>query len=482
MPLTRCRAWALAASLLLACGLAAAQFPSTQQFDAVFADLQGATGPGCAAGVERAGTLLYAAGHGHADITQERRIDANTVFNIASDSKQFTAFSILWLAQQGRLALDDSILDHVPELGAYAWPVTLRHLIHHTGGLRDYSALLFLKGRTRSDPVTQRETLEALARQRAADFPAGTRYAYSNTGYFLLGLVVERVSGLPMRSFAAKHLFAPLGMDATSIVDHYPADIAALARGYRQVDGAYTVDESRWEQTGDGQIHTTVRDLLRWSRNFHDTTLGGPALVRQMTAPGPLDAPQARDYAAGLVVRPYRGLRVERHGGSWAGYTSDLVRFPAQQLSIAVLCNASHLTPGRYAHAIADLVLAAELGAPEPAAPARRRNDAVAEANAWRPADPAAYAGRYWSPEGDVLWRVHACPDGLQLDDGLGLHAMAPHSPGVFRGGSRVLRFAADPRAGFMLRTRGLDALAFERRADTPQRQPVPDRACSARP
>src|SRR5262245_8161612 len=162
--------------------------------DKVFADFARPGQPGCSVGVSRDGAMLHASGYGLADIALGKRLDAHTVFNIASISKQFTAFSILLLDERKALSLDDPVIKYVPELTASARGVTLRHLLHHVGGLRDYESLLMLRGRRLVDGATQFETIQTLGRQRAANFPPGTRFVYSNSGYVVLATVIERVS------------------------------------------------------------------------------------------------------------------------------------------------------------------------------------------------------------------------------------------------------------------------------------------------
>ncbi|MDP1909783.1 MAG: serine hydrolase domain-containing protein, partial [Hyphomicrobium sp.] len=256
---------------------------------------------GCAVGVIQSGKLVHAAGYGFADIERSVRIDADTAFNIASTSKQFTAFALLLLARDGRLAPDDSVRKFVPELPSYADAVTLRQLMHHTGGLRSYIELLLLGGRTFTDRTTRDDALRAIVRQRGADDDPGVAFAYSNTGYFLMSLVIERVTGQSLNDFSQANIFLPLGMTSTSIVDRYPADIPRLARGY-SVSAAGGISESAWEQTGDGQVHTTVRDLALWDANFYDPRVGDRDVIDTMLRSGVLNDGLAVGYGGGLFL------------------------------------------------------------------------------------------------------------------------------------------------------------------------------------
>lgn len=401
-----------------ACLLSASALPAQAATDPaaespkVFAAMSGTPQPGCAASVMRDGRVLWADGFGYADLATKRKISADTEFNIASISKQFTAFAVLQLEAAGKLSLDDSIRKHVPELPDYAQGVTLRHLLHHTGGLRDYILLANLKGVAFADKLSEADALKQVARQKGADFAPGREHVYSNTGYFLLSVVVERVSKQSMRDYAAEHLFAPLGMRETSIVDRYPLDMPALARGYADDGkGGYKIDESAWEPTGDGQVHTTVRDLALWDQNLTTGRIGGRALAEKMLETGVLANGDKLSYAMGLGLGRYRGLRTVAHSGGWAGYHGYYVRFPDQNLAFAVLCNAPKVRPHRYALKLADLWLADKLGPVDPAA------DEPAGENLKRNAKAAAaqvQPGVYANDVGAVL-EVRRGKQGLEL-------------------------------------------------------------------
>ena len=307
--------------------------------DAVFEKFERSVQPGCSVGVIQSGELVHAAGYGFADIEQGVRIDAYTVFNLSSTSKQFTALALLLLARDGRLALDDCVRKFVPELPPYADAVTLRQLMHHIGGLRSYIELLLLGGRTFAERTTREDALHAVVRQHGADDDPGRAFAYSNTGYFLMSLVIERVSDQSLKDFSQANIFSPLGMMSTSIVDRYPADIPRLARGYSVSRAGTSISESAWEQTGDGQVHTTVRDLALWDANFYEPHIGDGAIIGTMLRSGILHDGHAVGYGGGLFLSKRRGLTAVSHGGGWAGYRSELLRFPERQLSVIVLSN-----------------------------------------------------------------------------------------------------------------------------------------------
>ncbi|ANC11410.1 MULTISPECIES: serine hydrolase domain-containing protein [Bacillus cereus group] len=307
--------------------------------------------------------VTYKGTVGLASIEENLPTTTKSVFNIASVSKQFTAFSILLLEQEGRLGLDDSIVKFVPFIGTYAEPVTLRHLIHHTGGLVDYMALAEAANIKFTDTLTVEQSLKHLNGHQIARFPVGTKFEYSNTGYFLLSLVVEKVSGKSLRQFAKERIFDPLHMKDTTIVDCYPTTIS-IASGYsRNEQGTYKIYESPWEHTGDGAVHTTVEDLVKWGENLTTGTVGGKNLVKRMSEIGPKISSTGdtiidnEDYAFGLRLVEGFNCRYLEHSGSWAGYRSHFMRFPKEYLSVVVLSNYDEFDSKKYANEIAGIVL-----------------------------------------------------------------------------------------------------------------------------
>jgi len=353
--------------------------------DELFRDYDRSDTPGCALGVYRDGKIAYARGYGMANLELGVANSPQTVFDIGSTGKQFTAFSIQLLAQEGKLSLDDDIRKWMPEIPSYGKTITIRHLLHHTGGLRDYIELMSLQGVMQEDLTGDAEVLEIMARQKAPNFPPGEEHLYSNTGYNLLSMIVKRVSGLSLRDFAAERIFGPLGMTHTQYNDSHTRIIPNRATGYsRPKGGVFGIDMSDWEQTGDGAVVTTIEDLVRWDENFYDGKVGGPKLIEALHEVGVLNNGKKLQYASAIYVTTYRGLPAITHGGSWAGYRAQLMRFPKQHLSVACLCNnGGTANPSRLASKVADIYLgdlmspAAEKKAAEtPAA-------APPEASAW---------------------------------------------------------------------------------------------------
>ncbi len=326
--------------------------------DAVFAQYDKPDSPGCALGVIRDGQIIYARGYGMANLEHNIPNGAKLVYDIGSTSKQFSAASILLLAQQGKLSLDDDVRKHIPQLPAYQKPITIRHLIRHTSGLRDYLTLFSLAGVSFDDTTTEKDALDLILRQKALNFAPGDEWLYSNSGYFLLSIIVKRASGKSLAEFAKENIFDPLGMKRTIFLDNHKRIVPMRATGYSPGRGGFQIEMSNFEQTGDGAVMTSIEDLLLWDRNFYEPKVGGKAFLEQMHAVGALNNGEKLDYASGLRIDEHKGLRRVSHGGSWAGYRSDLIRFPDQKLSVVCLCNLGSTNPSRLATQVAEIYLA----------------------------------------------------------------------------------------------------------------------------
>ena len=406
MPRRSCLVALLVLSFVSPVGADAAYDPAmAPRIDAIFAEYTKPDSPGCAFALYERGRVLHARGYGLASIEHGVPIDPRqTVFDIGSTSKQFTAASILLLAQDGKLALDDSVRKHVPELPGYFDAVTLDHLLNHTGGVRDYIGLLMLAGINVQDHTTDADALRAIARQQALDFAPGSEHSYSNSGYFLLSLVVKNASGKSLREFAEERIFSPLGMHQTRFLDNHAQVVPHRATSYEPApDGTWVLSTSAWEQTGDGAVQTTVMDLARWDANFHEPRVGGRDLVERLQQVGTLADGKPLTYARGLIVDDYRGLRAVAHGGAWMGFRSDLLRFPDPGISMVALCNAGSSQPSALLQAVADVVLEDRLQ-PIPmaaAAPAETGNETKAP-----PFESGRYTGTYFGPAESLVRRI----------------------------------------------------------------------------
>src|SRR5712671_3212067 len=236
---------------------------SAAAVDEVFGDLAKAGSPGCALGVYRGGQIIYSKGYGLANLEENVPITPESVFDIGSTSKQFTAASILLLEKQGRLSVNDDVRKYIPELPDYGQKITILHLLNHTSGLRDYLTLMELAGINTDSVTTDGDALQIIFRQKALNFAPGSDWLYSNTGFFLLSVIVKHVSGKTLREFAAENIFVPLEMTHTQYRDDHTSLIANRAMAYdaKEKGGGYRLDVSYFEQTGDGAVHTSVEDL-----------------------------------------------------------------------------------------------------------------------------------------------------------------------------------------------------------------------------
>ncbi|HKH49737.1 MAG TPA: serine hydrolase domain-containing protein [Thermoanaerobaculia bacterium] len=425
-PLVSC---VLLASLAAPASAKPAPAELAPRVDQIFAEY-GAGSPGCALGVVRDGGLVYSKGYGLASLEHGVPLTPQTALDIGSIAKQFTATTIILLAQDGKLSVDDDVRKFIPEMPDYGTPITLRHLLHHTSGIRDYNALLTLGGINLEDVSTQEEGLAIIARQKALNFHPGDEHSYSNSGYFLLSVVVERVSGKTMRAFAQERIFGPLGMTNTQYLDDHTLVIPRRASSYMpRPDRGFRLETCNWEQTGDGGILTTVEDLAKWDRNFYDPKVGGPTLIEQLQTTGVLNNGEKIDYARGLIVDEYRGLRRVSHNGGWVAFVSEMTRFPDERLSVITLCNVGNADPTGLALQVADLYLADRMkpADPKPEAPtaAPQRSSAAV--------DLSSYPGLFFNPTTGQVLRIHARDGKLSFEQGPGNEIeLAPLGPDRF--------------------------------------------------
>lgn len=372
------------------------------KIDAVFKDY-GASTPGCALGVYNRGKILYAKGYGMADLNLGVRITPSTVFDIGSTSKQFAAASIVTLANEGKISLSDDVRKYVPELPAYESTITIDQMLRHISGLRDYNGLLYLGGHFFEDYTNDDDALKIITSQRNLNFAPGTKWDYSNTGFFLLSVIVKRVSGKTLAEFAKERFFSPLGMKVTHFRDDHTAILKNRATAYSPgAKGGFVIDMSDWDQTGDGAVNTNVLELAKWDANFYDAKVGGHELIDKLQERGKLNNGDSIQYARGLFVDTYRGLRRVHHGGAWAGYRAMLMRFPQQGLSIGLTCNVGNADTQGRSERVADVVLSR-------AFPEKKANVAKGGADAsgrTPPFDAVPYVGTYFSAEAQSVISV----------------------------------------------------------------------------
>ena len=374
------------------------------QTDKVFAKWDSTVSPGCALSVMQDGQIVYKRGYGMADLDHDVAITPETIFHVASISKQFTAAAIVLLAQDGKLSLDDDVRKYITELPDFGARITIRHLIYHTSGLRDQWALLGLAGwRYSLDLITDDDVIELMSRQKDLNFQPGEKHVYCNTGYTLLAQIVKRVSGQSFREFTIKRIFEPLGMTNTHFRDDHAEIVKHMAYGYEEGKGrnVYRLSVTNFDTVGATSLLTTVEDLAHWDENFYHPRVGGPTLVAQQLQRGKLTSGKELDYAFGLEHGKYRGLPTIDHGGADAGYRADLLRFPEQHFSVACLCNQAETNPSDLTRKVADIYLAGQLKEPPPA-----RLESSAKPVSVPDERLSQYAGLYWKKDEERAMRI----------------------------------------------------------------------------
>ncbi|MFM2126345.1 MAG: hypothetical protein RL328_2796, partial [Acidobacteriota bacterium] len=342
-----------------------------KQADTLFA-AYGPNTPGCSVGVAQNGTTLLSKSYGTASLELPQALTTTSVFYMASIAKQFIAFSILLLEEDGKLKLDDAVRKYIPELPAYANGVTLRHLLHHTSGVRDFLTMGRLAGDSTDYVWTPRGLRDALARQKALNFAPGAEFLYSNTGYVLLSWVIEKVTGRRLNDWSQERIFKPLGMTSTRWQQDHSDVLPNRAIGHVPRDSGWRIANSMLDVVGDGGLYSTIEDMLRWNANYESPKIGTRALA-QMQTPGKLGSGATIDpaYGMGLRMAPYRGLRTVYHGGNLGGYTAMYQRFPDQKFAAIVLCNNAGAEAARKAEQLAEVWLGDQMKEPRPAAAAK---------------------------------------------------------------------------------------------------------------
>lgn len=391
-----------------------------KKVDQIFAAFDKPGSPGCALGVVRNGDFVYQRGYGLASLELGVPLSPGSVFYMGSVSKQFTAASVVLAAELGSLTLDDDVRKWIPELPSYGHTITLRHLLHHTSGLRDVLTLLDLAGGHAEDVHPIPEFIDLIARQKALNFEPGSEYLYSNSNYVLLAEVVHRATGKPISQFAEENIFKPLGMTHARFYDDHTLVLPNRVPAYAsRPDGSFRVNWSTsFDKVGDGGLMSSVEDLLLWDRNFYDNKLGKGTLLRELQTRGVLASGKPIDYALGLVISQYRGLPIVEHGGALFGYRTEILRFPEAKFSVITLCNLATANPAAKAHQVADLYLAGQF----PAAPASKPQSPPALAGA----DVRPFAGTYRNPQ-DRSFAVITARDGALVIRNVVLQPVAPN-------------------------------------------------------
>jgi len=334
--------------------------------DKIFSEWDKSNTPGCGLGIIKNGKLIYSRGYGMANLEYDIPNNSQSVFRIGSTSKQFTAASIVLLAEKEKLSLDDTLHNFFPDFPEYAKKITVRHLLNHTSGIRDYLTIAYLKGLQDNDFYTDKDVMRWLTNQTELNFDPGEEYVYSNSGYWLLGQIVNQVSEMSMADFAMQEIFEPLGMTNTHFHNDHTQIVKNRASGYVPNDkDGFQISMTTLDMIGDGGIFTSIKDIKKWDDAYYESETLSKSFWKMMTKTGKLNNGEDIDYASGLIVSKHKGLNTISHGGAFVGFRAELLRFPEQKLSVAIFTNRGDANPSSMAYQVADVFLSNQYEAKE---------------------------------------------------------------------------------------------------------------------
>lgn len=444
------------------------------EVDQLFAEWNKPDSPGASIAVVKDGEIVYKQGYGMANLEYDIPITTTTIFDIASVSKQFAAFAITTLSHNGKLSLDDDIRMYLPDVPDFGNTITIRHLLHHTSGLRDWVQSLVIAGDMMDDVISFKHILKMVRHQKALNFKPGAEYLYSNSGYNLLAEIVEMVTGDSFREWTDTHIFKPLGMTNSHFHDDHQMILKNRAYSYQKVEnGAFKHAVNNTTALGSSSLYSTVEDLAKWILNFDDVRIGRQTVIEQMHQRGVLNNGEQIDYAFGLNIGEYRGLKTVGHSGSWRGFRSHLMRFPDQKFGIVILCNLDTFNPLRLAEEVADLYLADVLTPVE----ASELNKATEPAEDIKsepltPEQLAEFEGDYYTEELDTTYTIGVRGDGLVAQHRRHDDIALTYTDGHFRGDSWFfpeIHFTRDDTGrvtGFRLTGNRVRNLHFDKKRD----------------
>ncbi|MDW3194280.1 MAG: serine hydrolase domain-containing protein [Cytophagales bacterium] len=385
--------------------------------------------PGATIGIIKDGNLIYSKGYGMANLEHDIPNDEHTIFNIASNSKQFTAACLSILELRGEIEFTQNVKTFFPEFPSYFEKITIDHLLHHTSGLRDFTQIHYLSGLRPDDYYDDQDIQKWINSQQELNFQPGEKYLYSNSGYWLLGQIIEKVSGLSLAKFAEQEIFEPLNMSGTLFYDNNTLVVKNRASGYfANRSGAYRHIYSNLEHTGNGGVFSSLADLKKWDDEYYNREVLKDDFWELMGKPGMLNNRDTIPYSGGLILGTHKGLSTMDHGGRAPGYLSNIVRFPGEKLTIIILANSSNLNASRICYDVADIFLANVLNK-EPAPPSELMVTTTLKSELLE-----KYAGHYWSTENNISRRIVMSNDTLKYERSRGrVNALVPINSTSFK-------------------------------------------------
>ena len=372
-----------------------------QQIDSLFLSWNQPNHPGGSIGIMKNGEIIYSKAFGLASMEYLVPNAPNTIYNIASVSKQFTSMGILLLEKEGKLSIDADIRTYLPELPDFGEKITLRHCMHHTSGMRSLHALLQMAGWRDDDTRTNADLYRFMKQQKELNFKPGSEYLYCNTGYMLMADIIENITGEKFAVWMKKQVFDPLGMTYSYVEDAYNRVVPNNATSYNKNKDGFRRAIEFWGYVGSGNIHSTTQDLLKWMNNFHQAKEGWTNLFERMRTVDLLNNGDTLRYAFGVDTKAYKGEKKVGHGGSIGGFRSNVVTFPEHQLNIVVLSNFSRANAGAKVYKIADILLGKKKEVVN-------SNTTMDEVINYKPFSESmqSVAGTYYSPELDTHYHI----------------------------------------------------------------------------
>ncbi|HYE54039.1 MAG TPA: serine hydrolase domain-containing protein [Chitinophagaceae bacterium] len=466
--------------LLSVCVLSQNYRQAGRKIDSLFASYNSQT-PGAAVVVVKDGKIVFKKGYGMADLDHNIPITTQTVFNIASVSKQFTAFAIYLLQDEGKISLEDDVRRYIPELPDYGAVIKIKHLLAHTSGLRDQWAMLSLAGWRMDDVVTTQQILKMAVRQKALNFVPGTMFGYNNTGYTLLAEIVQRVSGMSFAAYTREKIFRPLGMMRTQFCENHEEIVKDRALSYERVRDVYYHKPLNVSNAGPSNLLTTAEDLAKWALNFERPVVGHAKLIQAFNEPSYYDNGQkvilriiGADtifHAKGQNISSHKGVPMMTHGGHAAAFRTFMGRFPGERLAIIALSNDEHNERLGARWQIAEFFIADKMQEEKPSVPVPNTSAAPKPAQNFT-TKLNDFEGEYYSEElstsytftvrGDKLIMTHLRLPDLQLSRTAD-HKFTGSGPHAFVFDLEFLRNESGAITGFSISNFGVKNLRFVR-------------------
>ncbi|WP_138475283.1 serine hydrolase domain-containing protein [Dyadobacter bucti] len=334
---------------------------SESEMNAVFKEFDRKDGPGCAVAVVKDGKVIFEKGYGMANLEYDIPVTPATIFDIASVSKQFAGFAVSKLVEEKKISLDDDVRKYLPDVPDFGKKITIRHLVHHTSGLRDWPEALNIAGWRWDEVFSFNDIMNMVRAQKDLDFDPGNHYSYSNTGYNLLAAIVEKVSGQSFRTWTEANIFKPLNMNSSEFQDDYTRLIKNMAYSYSARDKEFVKTPGALTAYGSSSLFTSVEDLSKWVIHFDKEVAAKNPVYLRMLEEGKLNNGETVHYGYGLATGQDRTLKTISHTGGWAGYRTIIRNYPNEKISVIILSNSSDFNPDAYASQVADQFLGKKL-------------------------------------------------------------------------------------------------------------------------